>query len=713
MQKKIIKLVIILVAAILIVTAYQLGFADFLTFSFVKDHVSNIERLVENDPVPMTILYFLLYVFTTAVSFPGATVLTLLGGAVFGTLKGVLLVSFASTMGATIAFWASRFLFKDIVAKKFDAKLQTINDNINRLGPYYLLSLRLIPVFPFFLVNLLMGITSMKTRVFFIMSQLGMLPATFIFVLAGKRLSQINSLRDILSFKIISMLVFLGLIPYLAKFAVSFIKNKRLYRKFTRPASFDYNLIVIGGGSGGLVASYIAAAVKSKVALIEKHKMGGDCLNYGCVPSKALIKTAKTIHLQHCAKELGLKEIKIEFDFLDVMKRVKRVIREISPHDSVERYRGLGVDCLTGNARIISPFEVEVNGRVYTTLNIVIATGARANIPPIPGIENANYITSETLWDLQILPKRLLVLGGGAIGVEMAQCFNRLGSEVTIIEDGPRLLSKEDTEVSVIIEKKFLAEGIKIATGHRAEFFEKSGSSNILQCSHGGKKIRFEYDQVLLATGRKANVTGFGLEELGILIRKNGTIDTNEFMETNLPNILACGDVTGPYQLTHTASYQAWFCAVNGLFGKFKKFKIAYDCIPWCTFSDPEVATVGLNEIQAIKEKRDYEVTLFQLDDLDRAIADSDTAGFVKVITQKGSDKILGATIVGSQASTMILEFITAIKFNIGLKKIMNTIHIYPTMGEANKYAAGVWRKNHTPQNVLHIAEKYFKWVRR
>ena len=479
-----------------------------------------------------------------------------------------------------------------------------------------------------------------------------------------------------------------------------------------KQAKFDANLVVIGAGSAGLVAAYIAAAVKAKVILIEKHRMGGDCLNTGCVPSKALIRSAKFLAHARRAREFGMKSAAVEFDFADVMERVQRVIRTVEPHDSVERYTGLGVECIEGEATITSPTTVSVNGRTITTRNIVIATGGRPLIPKVPGIGDAGYVTSDTIWGMRELPRRLLVLGGGPIGCELAQCFARFGSQVTQVEMLPRLLIREDPEVSEMVAAAFAAEGVAVRTGHKAKRFATEGNQKLLLCEHEGREIRIEFDQLLCAVGRVANTEGFGLEALGIHLGKGNTVETDAFLRTSCPTVFACGDVAGPYQFTHTAAHQAWYAAVNALFGKLKKFKADYSVIPWATFTEPEVARVGLNETEAKEKGIPFEVARYGIDDLDRAIADSEARGFVKVLTVPGKDRILGVTIVGEHAGDLIAEFITAMRHGLGLNKVLGTIHIYPTMAEANKYVAGVWKKAHAPVGLLRLVERYHAWMR-
>ncbi len=479
-----------------------------------------------------------------------------------------------------------------------------------------------------------------------------------------------------------------------------------------KPGKFDRNLVVIGAGSAGLVSAYIAAAVRAKVTLIEKHRMGGDCLNTGCVPSKALIRSAKVVAQARRATELGFKNIHVEFDFADIMERVQRVIRTIEPHDSVERYTSLGVECVEGEARITSPWTVEVNGQTLSTRNIIIATGARPFIPPIPGIEDMDYLTSDTVWSLRELPRRLVVLGGGPIGSELAQSFARLGSKVSQVEMLPRILVREDPEVSKIVSDSFKNDGVDVLISHKALSFKKQAGQKVLVCEHDGKEVEIEFDQLLVAVGRKPNVEGFGLEDLGIALDKAGTVTTNEYLQTLHENIFACGDVAGPYQFTHTAAHQAWYAAVNAMFGRFKKFRVDYSVIPWATFTEPEVARVGLNETEAKEKGIAYEVSHYGIDDLDRAIADEEAKGFVKVLTVPGKDKILGATIVGDHAGELITEYITAMKHGLGMNKILGTIHIYPTLSEANKFTAGVWKKAHAPEKLLKLVEWFHKFQR-
>jgi len=478
-------------------------------------------------------------------------------------------------------------------------------------------------------------------------------------------------------------------------------------------AKKDFNVIVIGGGSAGLVSSYIAAAVKAKVALIEKHKMGGDCLNTGCVPSKALIRSAKILSYIKRHEDYGIKSAEATFDFAEVMERVQKVIKKVEPHDSVERFTSLGVDCFQGDAKILSPNEVSVNGKTLTTKNIIVATGARPAVPNIPGLDKVPYLTSDNLWELRELPKRLVVVGGGPIGSELVQCFARLGSKVTQIQRRPEIMPKEDDEISQAIRKRFTEEGVEVIVNSNTKEVVVENGKHFIVIEKNGTTERIEFDKILIATGRAANTKGFGLEDIGVKLTKQGTIEVDEYLRTTThKNIYACGDVAGPYQFTHTAAHQAWYCAVNALFSPLKKFKVDYRVIPWCTFTDPEVAQVGLNEKAAKAQGIPYEVTRYEIDDLDRAIADSEDHGVVKVLTVPGKDKILGVTILGYHAGDLIAEYVLAMKHGLGLNKILGTIHIYPTMAEANKFAAGNWKKAHAPEGLLKLIQKFHSWRR-
>ena len=708
----------VLVALAVLIWVYRVfDLGSVLSLEQLKESRDDLTAFYAQNRLVMIIAFFAVYVAATAVSIPGAVILTLAGGAIFGFWLGLLVISFASSIGALLAFLVSRYLLRDWVQRKFQKPFQAINSGIERDGVFYLLTLRLVPLFPFWLVNLLMGLTQLRAPRFYTVSQIGMLPGTAVFVNAGTQLALINSLGDVLSATLIGSLVLLGIFPLVAKFVVGVLKNRKIYQQWQKPKQFDRNLIVIGGGAGGLVSAYIASVVKARVTLIETHKMGGDCLNFGCVPSKALIRSAKMAKQLRNAPELGFTDVAGKVDFAAVMRRIHRVIADIEPHDSVDRYTKLGVEVLTGYAKMVSPWDVEIalaDGTIQklSARHIIIAAGARPFVPPIPGLEEAGYLTSDTVWNLTALPKRFVVLGGGPIGAELSQSFARLGSTVTQVEMGPRIMSREDPEVSALIAESLRADGVEVLTSHQALRVEQRDGQKFLIVKHEAGERDLPFDELLCAVGRAPRVTGYGLETLGVKLTPRNNIAINTFLETNYPNIFAVGDVAGPYQLTHAAAHQAWYAAVNALFGRFKKFKADYSVVPWTTFTDPEVARVGLSETEATAAGIAFEVTRYGIDDLDRAIADGTAYGFVKVLTVPGKDRILGVTIVGEHGGDLLAEFVLAMRHGLGLNKILGTIHTYPTLSEANKYAAGEWKKAHVPLRLLKWVERYHAWER-
>jgi len=712
------------IGLLVLIAALAAGFFYFdlhqlLTLEGLKSGLVRFEEWRAVSPFLVGGGFLLLYVIVTALSLPGAVIMTLAAGALFGLLWGTVIVSFASSIGATLAFLVSRYLLQDTVQKRFGDRLKAINEGVEREGAFYLFTLRLVPLFPFFLINLLMGLTTIRALTFYWVSQIGMFAGTLVYVNAGTQLGQLESLSGILSPSLLLSFVLLGVFPLIAKKIVDVVKARRVYAGFSKPKSFDRNLIVIGAGAGGLVSAYIAATVKAKVTLVEAHKMGGDCLNYGCIPSKALIKSAKVAHQMRHAENYGLNSSEPTFSFKKVMQRIHDVIATIEPHDSVERYSKIGVDVVQGYAKLIDPWTVEIqrhdgDTQRLTARSIVLATGARPFVPNLPGLDEVGYYTSDTMWDafakFDEPPKRLVVLGGGPIGCELAQSFARLGSKVTQVERSARIMGREDEEVSKLAQESLIQDGVIMLTSHSAVRCEKEGDVKRLIVERGEQESVIEFDALICAVGREARLEGYGLENLGI--ETKGTIVTNDYLETLYPNIFAAGDVAGPYQFTHVAAHQAWYAAVNALFGTFKKFRVDYRVIPWTTFVDPEVARVGLSEQDAKDKGIAYEVVRYELDDLDRAIADSAAKGFVKVLTVPGKDKILGVTIVGEHAGDLLAEFVLAMKHGLGLNKVLGTIHTYPTWAEANKYAAGEWKRAHAPQRILNWLEKYHTWRR-
>jgi pyruvate/2-oxoglutarate dehydrogenase complex dihydrolipoamide dehydrogenase (E3) component/uncharacterized membrane protein YdjX (TVP38/TMEM64 family) len=688
----------------------------FLTLDRLHEDQQWLIQLKNAHPILFGASFFAVYVLITGASLPGAAIMTLAAGALFGLLWGVALVSFASAIGATIAFVVARYVLRDFVRRHLEKQSLAVDAGMQKDGAFYLMALRLVPIFPFFLVNLAMGLTAIRVTTFYWVSQLGMLPGTIVYVNAGTQLAQIKTLSDVASPALLGSFALLGIFPLLAKFVLDRVKARKVYRRWKKPRRFDRNLIVIGGGAAGLVAAYVGAVARAKVTLVEAALMGGDCLNFGCVPSKALIRAAKLVHQARHAAALGLRDARMEFDFADVMARIKRVIATIAPHDSAERYSALGAEVLHGHARIVSPWSVEVmNGSAVQTLTtraIVIAAGSTPIVPSIPGLSATECLTSDTFWDLSRLPQRLVVLGGGPIGCELAQAMARFGASVTIVEMSDRVLVREDPDAAAAVASALAADGVTLLTGHKAIRIDQDGSAGSIIVESAGQEKRIEYDALLCAVGRVPRVTGYGLEELGIPIQQNGTIETDAYLQALYPNIYACGDVAGPYQFTHTAAHQAWHAATNALLDGLWHVKPDYSVIPWATFTDPEVAHVGLNETEATQKKIPFEVTRYALKDLDRAIVDETPLGFVKVLTGPGKDRILGVTIVGEHAADLLVEYVLAMKHGIGLNGIFATVHSYPTLAEANKYAAGDWKRRHAPKRALALAERYLAWRR-
>ena len=701
----------LLVAALLasgIAVFLALDLQRYFSLAELAERRDALLAYTETHLAQMLAAYMAVYIVMAALSLPGAAIVTIAGGTLFGVVAGTLAASFASTIGATLVFLAARFLFREPVQKRFRHRLETINRGVERDGAFYLLALRLVPAFPFWVINLVMALTPIRTWTFYWVSQLGMLPATVVFVNAGTQLGRVDRVGDILSAQMLGALALLALLPLLLRWSLRWLRARRVYAGHRRPRRFDYNLVVIGGGAAGLVSAYIGATVRAEVALIEGNRLGGDCLNTGCVPSKTLLRTAKLLADARDSQRWGIRKMDAEFDFKDVMARVREAVAKIEPHDSRERYENMGVDVYEAHATLVSPWEVEVDGKRISARSIVLATGAEPAVPPIPGLQEIEYLTSDNLWDLQELPGELVVLGGGPIGCELAQAFARLGARVTVVEMADRLLPREDAEAGETLAQALEAEGATLATGHKASRVEPGR----LVCSSGEQEVSFSFDRLLVALGRRARTESFGLERLGVKLAPGGTIGADQFQRTNFPNIYVCGDAAGPYQFTHVGAHQAWSAAVNALIAPWWSFRTDYSAIPWATFTDPEVAHVGLTREQATEREIDHEVTRYDLDELDRAITDGETTGFVQVLTPPGKDRILGVTIVGAHAAELLAEFVLAIKHGLGLGKILGTVHVYPTYSEAARFTAGEWKKAHSPQRLLRVAERFFRWRR-
>lgn len=710
MNKARLLIVAVLAAAILSYFLFDLG--QYFTLEYAQSQITTLQDFRDENFTLAALVYFAVYVLISAASLPGALIFTLLGGAIFGLLWGTLLVSFASSIGATFSFLISRTLLREYVQSRFGDYLAPINRGIEKDGSFYLFSIRMVPLFPFFMVNLVMGLTPINVVSFYFASQIGMLLGTLVYVNAGSELAQITSLSGLVSAPVLFSLVMLGVFPLVGKLIVNSIQKNKVMKAYKRPGKFDANVVVIGGGSAGLVSAIIAVGAKAKTVLIEKDRMGGDCLNTGCVPSKSLLRSGRIMSYIRRAGEYGIEGATATVNFARVMERVQEVIKTIEPHDSMARFTSLGVECIAGDAKITSPYSVEVNGRTINTRAIIIATGGRPMVPPVPGLNEVGYLTSDTIWTLRELPKRLLVVGGGPIGCELAQAFNNLGAEVTQVDMAKRIMPREDAEVSELVMAQFRKQGIQLLTSHKLTRFGKDGGTKFMEAEHEGETVRVEFDQVLLAIGRKANVEGFGLEEMNMPLTAQGTIEVNNAMQTAFSTIFACGDVAGPYQFTHMASFQAFFAAINSLLGGWWRLRAKYNVVPWATFTDPEVARVGLSETEAKARGIRYEVTRYDMDHHDRSLADGEAHGFIKVLTVPNKDRILGVTIVGYHAGELIGEFVFAMTHGMGLKKIAAVTHIYPTLLEGNKFAANAWRNKRLPEKYFPWMEKFFRWQR-
>ncbi len=478
-----------------------------------------------------------------------------------------------------------------------------------------------------------------------------------------------------------------------------------------------YNVVVIGAGTAGLVTAAGTAGLGGRVALIERHKMGGDCLNYGCVPSKALISSARMIQNIRQAKKWGLSPQEPAFEFTRVFERMRERRAKIEPNDSRERFEGLGVDVFSGEAQFVSPNEVVIDdGTSLEAKHFVIATGRRAGIPPIEGIDEVPYFTNETVFDeLNEKPEDMIVIGGGPIGCELSQALNRLGVRVTVVEFLPQIMVKEDPDVAAVVRARLEEEGIRVLTSAAAQRAEaRDGQVHLeVQQKMGengeGETVQLQARALLIAAGRIPNVESLNLEAAGVAYSKQG-IEANAYLQTSQPHIYAAGDIVGPYQFTHMADAQARVVIRNILMPfQTLRQKVDYSVVPWCTYTSPEVARVGLSETEAVEQQIAYDLFTQPLDDVDRAIVESEETGFAKVLVKKGSDNILGVTLVSEHAGDLLHEFVLAMKQGIGLGGIASTVHAYPTFAElARKVGDQYNRTRLTPR-----AKSIFNWLYR
>ncbi len=708
------RLLVLALILVLVASFFVLDLHHYLSFEVLEAQRTALRELVAAHPLETAAAFVVGYVVVTGLSLPGATVLTLAGGAIFGFVWGAVLVILASNLGAALAFLVARFLAREWVQRRFQSRLAPINRGIERDGGFYLFSLRLVPLFPFFLINLGMGLTPLRLSTFMVASVLGMLPMTLIYVYAGTQLAAISGPGDVVSAPLLIAFALLALFPWVARALMRTVQRRRALARWQPPSRFDDNLIVIGGGSAGLIAALIAATVRAGVSLVERDRMGGDCLNTGCVPSKTFIRSASAAAAVREADRFGIQARLTGVDFSAVMERVQAAIRTIEPHDSVERFQGLGVNCIQGEARLVDPWTVEVNGERRTARRIVLATGSRPALPEITGLADVDPLTSDDLWSLQSMPGRLLVLGAGPIGCELAQAFARLGSQVTLVDAEERILPREDEDVAGVVAEALEADGIRLRLGWRvAGFSARSYGAGSVRLERDDDWRELPFDRVLVAVGRTPATDGLGLEALGVRRHRDGRIEVDEYLRTSVPTVYACGDLVGPYQFTHMASHQAWYAAVNALFEPLRRFRVNYQVVPWVTYTSPEAARAGLSETEARQRGIRVEVTRFDFAGNDRAIAEDARTGFIKVLTPPGRDRILGVAIVGPRAGELLAEYVLAMTHGIGLKGLMGTIHVYPTFAEINKSVAGAWRKAHAPDRLLGLVGRWHRWRRR
>ncbi len=726
--------------------------ADWFSLAHLQAQYQDLQAWYIHAPWTVRAAFFSLYIVLASAAVPGIVVLTLAGGAVLGFGWGLLLVSFASSLGATLTLLVVRHVLADNLAAYWGAgmtrRLARMTQGLEREGVFYLLSLRLIPLVPFGAINVLMGLTRMPAWRFYLFSQLGMLPSTLIYLQAGSQLAALRSVSEVLQPQVAAVLFALAFAlaatPWLTRRTGAWLRRRTVAARWKRPARFDYNLIVIGGGAGGLVSAYVAAHAQARVALVEAGEMGGDCLNRGCVPSKALLQSARVAQQARHAQGFGVQTGPVQVDFAVVLQRVRSIIAAIAPNDSPERYRAMGVDVVQAYAYLVDPWTVELrrSGQAperISARNIILATGSQPVVPAIAGLQDSGYVTSDTLWDVLekagALPQRIAIVGGGPVGCELAQAFARLGAQVTVVESGPVLLSKEDADVSTLVQAALSADGVRVFTAHqvlrcetlpqhagadklivlRQNSTRQSGSSiGLASPAAQDDEFAVPYDLLICATGRKPRLHGFGLQDLGIA--SDTLLHTDAYLQTLIPSIYAAGDVVGPYQFTHAAAHQAWYAAVNALLDGWGALRPDYSLLPTAVYVAPQVARVGLNEQQAQARGVAYEVTRFDLAGVDRAVCDAALgtvpAGFVKVLTVPGRDTLLGVSIVGEQAAELLAPYALAMRQGLGLKAILATIHTYPTLSESAKQVAGQWQRAHLPAAAMPWLARWHRWRR-
>jgi pyruvate/2-oxoglutarate dehydrogenase complex dihydrolipoamide dehydrogenase (E3) component/uncharacterized membrane protein YdjX (TVP38/TMEM64 family) len=695
------------------------------------------------------VVFTFIYIIAVVAALPGSA-LSIAAGALFGSVLGVILVSIGATVGASLAFLISRYFARESMVNWLgkNERFQRLDRLTEEQGAAIVALTRLVPLFPFNLLNYGFGLTRVPFWTYVFWSWLCMLPGIILYVVGADAVAKVLAQGKIPWYLVgafLAVLIFLVIVVRYAKGRLGTSDKAAPAGKASNPADLPatpevspldeynqelvanvrpgdwinpepaavYNLVVIGAGTAGLVTAAGAAGLGAKVALVERHLMGGDCLNYGCVPSKAVIRSSRLCAELSRAGTLGIQTpAGVEVDFAAVMARMRRLRAGISEHDSARRFRDLGVDVFLGQARFTGRDSIEVGGKTLRFKKAVIATGGRAVHPNIPGLSEAGFLTNETVFSLTERPGRLLVMGGGPIGCEFAQAMQRLGCQVTLLHKYDRLMNREDPDAAKIVQKIFLKEGITLIYNAKPLRVDRGGTGKVVQYEHDGQAGVIEVDEILIGAGRAPNVEGLNLEAAGVAYEggKGRGVVVNDKLQTANPNIYAAGDVCLPYQFTHLADASARIVIQNALF--FGSKKLSALTIPWCTYTDPEVAHVGLSEQEAQKKKIAYQIFMKPLKEVDRAILDGEEEGFVKILVKAGSDKILGATIVASHAGEMISEVTCAMAGNVGLGALAGVIHPYPTQAEAIRATGDLYNRTRLTPFVKNLFTRFLAWRR-
>ncbi|MBA3536096.1 MAG: FAD-dependent oxidoreductase [Tatlockia sp.] len=677
----------------LLILFFSLRLDKYLTFTSLRENRATLISWTKEHFFMAALLYMSCYTLAVAASVPGAVFLTLAGGFLFGVVFGTVFVIVSATLGATALFFAVRTSFGDWLAKSALSWLGRMREGFQQNAFSYLLMLRLVPLFPFWVVNIVPALLGVDAKTFIITTFFGILPGSIVYVMVGNGLSHVFEANQTPNLGIIFDIKVL--LPLLALAALSFIPilykrvNPKEQKKNPKTNQIKCDLSIIGAGAGGLSVAAVAAQLGLKVVLLESGKMGGDCLNYGCVPSKSLLAAGKIAYQLRHAAQFGISSKGLEIDFKKVMQQVHAVIKVLAKNDSVERFESLGVQVIKAVARFSGVNTLVAQDRVIEARRIVIATGSSPFKPPIPGLEDTPYLTNETIFNLTEQPKHLIVIGGGPIGCELAQAFSMLGSKITLIE-GFNLLPKDDVDCVAILRAQLKAMGIIIHEQAKVLGVEPHAHGGIkVSINQAGEKLAIRGSHLLIATGRRANVENLDLEKAGIVYSNKG-IEVNSRLQTSNRRVYALGDVVGPYQFTHMATYQAGIVLRNIAF-KIPA-KVDYRAIPWVTYTLPEIAHVGLLAEEALKHA-DIQFTEWSFLENDRAQTEHSLEGKIKIISDK-KGRVLGVTIVGAHAGELILPWVIAIREKRTLRSFTDAVSPYPTLSEISKRVAGEFYKS-------------------